>query len=120
MKLENGQEISVTLRDLAPNPSPSSQHDRITENDVTNVSSQEQTDFVFNEVRNDVSNSVDVLPHCDSAVVNDNGHKDNQLPKNNSFLSDRRFLSPLVYSFIFFEISAPDLGVATMPTPVFC
>ena len=30
------------------------------------------------------------------------------------------FLSPLLYSFIFFEISAPDLGVATMPTPVFC
>ena len=37
-----------------------------------------------------------------------------------SFLSDRRFLSPLVYSFIFFEISSPDLDVATMPTPVFC
>ena len=36
------------------------------------------------------------------------------------FLSDRRFLSPLLYSFSFFEISAPDLGVATMPTPVFC
>ena len=37
-----------------------------------------------------------------------------------SFLSDRRFLSTLAYSFIFFEISAPDLGIATMPTPVFC
>ena len=37
-----------------------------------------------------------------------------------SFLSDRRFLSPLVYSFIFFEISASDLSAATMPTPVFC
>ena len=39
-----------------------------------------------------------------------------------SFLSDRRFLSPLglVHSFIFFEISAPDLGVATKPTPIFC
>ena len=37
-----------------------------------------------------------------------------------SFLSDRRFLSPLLYSFSFFEVSAPHLGVATMPTPVFC
>ena len=37
-----------------------------------------------------------------------------------SFLSDRRFLSLLLYSFIFFEISTPDLGVAAMPTPVFC
>ena len=35
-----------------------------------------------------------------------------------SFLSDRRFLSPLLYSFAFFEISAPDLGIATMPTPM--
>ena len=36
------------------------------------------------------------------------------------FLSDRRFLSPLVYSCIFFEISAPDLSIATMPTLIFC
>ena len=73
----------MSLRDLARNSSPSSQHDRITENDVTDESSQELTDFAFNEVQNVVSNSVDVLPHCDSEVVNDNGHKDNQLPESN-------------------------------------
>ena len=36
-----------------------------------------------------------------------------------SFLSDRRLLSPVLHSFIFFEISAFDLGVATMLTNVF-
>ena len=37
-----------------------------------------------------------------------------------SFLSDRRFLSPSLYSFIFFEIFTLDLGEATMPTLAFC
>ena len=32
-----------------------------------------------------------------------------------SILSDRRFLSPLVYSFIFFDISAFDMGVQPCP-----
>ena len=86
VRLENGRGISVTLRDLAPNPSSSSQHHRTIENDVTDVSSQGQIDFAFNEMQNDVCNSVDVLPHCDSEVVNDNDHKDYQLqPGSNSF-----------------------------------
>ena len=90
VRLENGREISVSLRDLAPNPSLSNQYNRVTENDVTDISSHEQADFVFDDAQSDVGNSVDTLPPCDSEVVNDLDHNDIREPASHDVEPLRR------------------------------
>ena len=62
----------------------------MTENDVTDISSHEQADFVFNDAQSDVGNSVDTLPPCDSEVVNDLDHNDIREPASHDVEPLRR------------------------------
>ena len=71
--MEDGREITVSLRDLAPNPAlPTQRHD-VTENMETDGYSQNETRFVSHDAQTNVEISVDE-PSCDSDVAENPDH----------------------------------------------
>ena len=73
VRLEDGREITVSLRDLAPNSALPTQRQDVTENVETDGYSQNETRFVFNDAQINVEISVDG-PSCDSDVAENPDH----------------------------------------------
>ena len=73
VRLEDGREITVSLRDLAPNPALPTQRQDVTENMETDGYSQNETRFVSHDAQTNVEISVDE-PSCDSDVAENPDH----------------------------------------------